>query len=110
MSPQRNNFQFVGIPWYSKSEVNPSFKYTNIDTVNAKHLFGGAFSVVQSGRFMSLFQTVKDNVTTRQAAERYGVKVNHSGMCRCPFHNDRNPSMKLYEKAFIALGARRTVM
>ena len=55
---------------------------------------------------MSLFQTVKDNVTTRQAAERYGVKVNHSGMCRCPFHNDRNPSMKLYEKSFHCFGCQ----
>ena len=44
---------------------------------------------------MSLFQTVKDNVTTRQAAELYGLKVGHGGMCKCPFHVDRNPSMKV---------------
>lgn len=44
---------------------------------------------------MSLFNEVKENITTRQAAEYYGIKVNRSGMCRCPFHDDRSPSMKV---------------
>ena len=42
-----------------------------------------------------LFQSVKNSVTTRQAAERYGLRVGHGGMCKCPFHNDRNPSLKV---------------
>ena len=42
-----------------------------------------------------LFETVKASVTARQAAEAYGIHVSHSGMARCPFHNDREPSMKL---------------
>ena len=44
---------------------------------------------------MSLFNEVKAAVTTRKAAEYYGIKVNRSGMCRCPFHDDRSPSMKV---------------
>lgn len=44
---------------------------------------------------MSIFQRVKENVTTRQAAEQYGLKVNRNGMICCPFHNDRHPSMKV---------------
>ena len=44
---------------------------------------------------MNVFEAVKQSVTTRQAAERYGIKVNRNGMCVCPFHNDRNPSMKV---------------
>ena len=44
---------------------------------------------------MSLFTLVKASVTTRQAAEYYGVKVDRNGMACCPFHNDRHPSMKL---------------
>lgn len=44
---------------------------------------------------MTLFEKVKSNVTTLQAAERYGLKVKHGGMCKCPFHNDKNPSMKI---------------
>ena len=44
---------------------------------------------------MTLYEAVKNTVTTLQAAERYGLKVGRGGMCKCPFHNDRNPSMKL---------------
>ena len=43
---------------------------------------------------MSIFEAVKRSVTTRQAAERYGVRVGRNGMCRCPFHDDKTPSMK----------------
>ena len=42
---------------------------------------------------MNLFQTVKYGVSCREAAERYGVEVNHYGMALCPFHNDRHPSL-----------------
>ena len=44
---------------------------------------------------MNLFEAVKQNVTTRQAAERYGIRIRRNGMAVCPFHNDKNPSMKL---------------
>ena len=47
-----------------------------------------------------LFTQVKSQVTTRQAAERYGVQVNHSGMACCPFHDDRHPSMKIDERFY----------
>lgn len=43
----------------------------------------------------NIFQAVKNAVTARQAAEYYGLDVGTNGMCRCPFHNDRNPSMKI---------------
>lgn len=42
---------------------------------------------------MNLFQNVKYGVSCREAAERYGVEVNHHGMALCPFHNDRHPSL-----------------
>ena len=44
---------------------------------------------------MSVFQAVKEQVTTREAAEYYGISVKRNGMARCIFHDDRNPSMKL---------------
>ena len=43
------------------------------------------------------FAQIKQSVTTRQAAEAYGLSVNSRGMCRCPFHNDHTPSMKVDE-------------
>ena len=42
---------------------------------------------------MNLFEIVKYGVSCREAAERYGVEVNHYGMALCPFHNDRHPSL-----------------
>ena len=42
---------------------------------------------------MNLFEIVKYGVGCREAAERYGVEVNHYGMALCPFHNDRHPSL-----------------
>nr|MBQ4455751.1 hypothetical protein [Clostridia bacterium] len=47
-----------------------------------------------------LFTQVKSQVTARQAAERYGVQVNRSGMACCPFHDDHHPSMKIDERFF----------
>ena len=43
---------------------------------------------------MNLFESVKDTVSKRSAAEMYGLQVDRKGFCKCPFHNDKNPSMK----------------
>ena len=52
----------------------------------------------------SIFEAVRSQVPVRAAAERYGLEVNDSGMARCPFHNDRTPSMKLYADHFYCFG------
>lgn len=52
---------------------------------------------------MNVFEAVKQSVTTRQAAEFYGIWVSRSGMAVCPFHNDKNPSMKV-DKRFHCFG------
>ena len=52
---------------------------------------------------MNVFEAVKQSATTRQAAEHYGIKVRRNGMAVCPFHNDKNPSMKL-DKRFHCFG------
>ncbi len=56
---------------------------------------------------MNVFEAVKQSVTTRQAAERYGIHVNRNGMCLCPFHNDKNPSMKA-DRRFYCFGCGTT--
>ena len=53
----------------------------------------------------NLFEAVKEGVTTRAAAEQYGLRVNRHGMCVCPFHNDKNPSMKV-DKRFHCFGCQ----
>ncbi|MCC8137895.1 MAG: CHC2 zinc finger domain-containing protein [Clostridiales bacterium] len=55
---------------------------------------------------MNVFEAVKQFVTPRQAAEHYGVKVNRSGMACCPFHSDKNPSMKFYKQRFHCFGCQ----
>ena len=42
---------------------------------------------------MSIFETVKNSVNLREAAQLYGIEVNRYGMALCPFHNDRHPSL-----------------
>lgn len=44
---------------------------------------------------MNVFEAVKQNLTTQQAAEMYGIRVSRHDMAVCPFHNDKNPSMKV---------------
>ena len=56
---------------------------------------------------MSIFEAVKQSVTTRQAAERYGIRVERNGMCRCPFHDDSTPSMKL-DRRYYCFGCGAT--
>ena len=53
---------------------------------------------------MTMYETIKAAVPMRQAAEHYGLKVNRNGMARCPFHNDRHPSLKLNQDYFFCFG------
>ena len=54
---------------------------------------------------MNVFEAVKQSVTTRQAAEFYGIRVGRNGMCVCPFHADKNPSMKV-DRRFHCFGCQ----
>ena len=69
--------------------------------------FKGGFEYIikkkTTNQKMSIFEDIKENITTRQVAERYGIAINRNGMCRCPFHNDRIPSMKI-DKNFYCFG------
>ena len=56
----------------------------------------------------NIFETVKQSVTVREAAERYGIEVKRGGMACCPFHDDKNPSMKLNEEYFYCFGCGAT--
>lgn len=54
---------------------------------------------------MGIYSQIKNQVSTREVAEHYGIKVNRSGMCRCPFHEDKTPSMKV-DKNFVCFGCQ----
>lgn len=60
----------------------------------------------------SIFDAVKVAVTLPDAARAYGYTPNRSGFIRCPFHQERTPSMKLYDRRFhcFGCGAHGTVI
>lgn len=44
---------------------------------------------------------LKATIPMRDVLARYGISVNRSGMCSCPFHGkDRHPSMKIYKDGY----------
>ena len=53
---------------------------------------------------MTIYENIKAAISVKQAAEHYGLKVSRNGMACCPFHNDRNPSLKLNEEYFYCFG------
>ena len=46
----------------------------------------------------NVFEAVKHSVSTRDAAAFYGIEVKRNGMACCPFHDDKNPSMKVDQR------------
>ena len=46
----------------------------------------------------NVFEAVKQSVSTREAAAFYGIEVRRNGMACCPFHDDKNPSMKVDQR------------
>ena len=51
----------------------------------------------------SIYSKIKKQVGCRDAAIFYGHIVDQNGMMKCPFHPDRNPSMKV-DQNFICFG------
>lgn len=43
-----------------------------------------------------LFRKVKESVTMQQTVEYFGLQIDRRGLCLCPFHQDKHPSMKIY--------------
>ena len=56
----------------------------------------------------NVFEAVKQSVSTRDAAAFYGIEVKRNGMACCPFHDDKNPSMKLNKEYFYCFGCGAT--
>ncbi len=45
-----------------------------------------------------VFSEIKTRVDIGAVAERYGVQLRRGGMAICPFHNERTPSFKVFER------------
>lgn len=44
---------------------------------------------------LNIFKEVKSAVSVKDAAIFYGMNPNRNGLCQCPFHNDKTPSLKV---------------
>uniref|UniRef100_UPI003FF0B9D7 CHC2 zinc finger domain-containing protein n=1 Tax=Faecalibacterium prausnitzii TaxID=853 RepID=UPI003FF0B9D7 len=55
-----------------------------------------------------IFDTLKARITVPQAAAHYGIRIGRNGMCRCPFHSDKTPSMKINETYYYCFGCHTT--
>lgn len=69
------------------------------------YLFTDKYKEVNDTR---IYDTLKARVTVPQAAAHYGVRIGQNGMCCCPFHSDRTPSMKINETYFYCFGCHCT--
>lgn len=52
--------------------------------------------VSRSCKDPDLYQKVKEGVGMWQVAEYFGFPPNAKGLCICPFHEDKHPSLRLY--------------
>jgi hypothetical protein len=55
---------------------------------------------------MSIFSEVKQRLPIKEVARYYGITVNKAGFTKCPFHNERTPSMKIYDDHFYCFGCQ----
>lgn len=53
---------------------------------------------------LNVVQTIKDRLTMREVLEYYGYEPNKKGFVCCMFHNEKTPSMKIFEKDYHCFG------
>lgn len=58
---------------------------------------------------MDTAAAIKDAVTCRQFADHVGLKVNRAGFAVCPFHGDKDASLKIYkgDRGWCCFGCHR---
>ncbi|MFI3141991.1 MAG: CHC2 zinc finger domain-containing protein [Clostridia bacterium] len=56
---------------------------------------------------MSIFEKIKQSLNLKEVAEFYGIVINRSGFVSCLFHDDKTPSMKLYDDHFYCFGCQK---
>ena len=57
---------------------------------------------------MNLYDQLKSNLTPRCVTERYGPPIHRGDMICCPLHDDKTPSMKLYDDNFYCFGCQKS--
>lgn len=52
-------------------------------------------------------QIIKDRLTMREVLLHYGYQPNRAGFVCCPFHREKTPSMKVFEKDYHCFGCNQ---
>ena len=52
----------------------------------------------------NIFQDIKDRVDLKDLVRFYGLEVDRGGFACCPFHNEKHPSLKVYEDHYHCFG------
>lgn len=58
----------------------------------------------KGGKPINIYESVKNKIPLREAAEHYGVALGKNGMATCPFHLDCCPSLKLNSNFYYCFG------
>ena len=56
----------------------------------------------------NVFSEIKDRLAMPEVARFYGLEMNRAGMACCPFHDDKTPSLKIYDDHFYCFGCGAT--
>lgn len=56
----------------------------------------------------NVFSEIKGSLPMPEVARFYGLEINRAGMACCPFHDDKTPSLKVYDDHFYCFGCGAT--
>lgn len=56
----------------------------------------------------NIFDEIRNRVSMQDVAKFYGLQMSRSGMACCPFHEDKTPSLKVYDDHFYCFGCGAT--
>lgn len=56
----------------------------------------------------NVFSEIKSSLSMQEVARFYGLQINRAGMACCPFHDDKTPSLKVYDDHFYCFGCGAT--
>ena len=60
--------------------------------------------LLRRNKLLNIFELIKEQLSTRQVVEYYGLRIGRNGMACCPFHNDKHPSMKVDDTHYHCFG------
>lgn len=67
---------------------------------------GAYFIPKRANMRINAVRIIKDNMTMNRILEQYGYTADRKGFICCPFHTEKTPSMRIYEKDYHCFGCQ----